>query len=82
MEPEVPLTGIGFHQKRAEDDLLSKMARSAKKINSIKLKADWQIMKQLKIQNKIKLLNLERRGKQRNDPPLFREPLIVNLKTI
>jgi hypothetical protein len=37
------------------------MASSAKKINTIKAKADWQIMKQIKIQNKIKLLNLGRK---------------------
>jgi len=79
-EPEVPLTGIGFYQKRAEEELLSKMARSAKKINSMKLKADWQIMKQIKIQNKIKLLKLGRM--QQQDSPLISEPLIVNLKTI
>jgi len=39
----------GMPKTKVQEDLIMKMARSAQKIENIKLRADWHIMKQMKI---------------------------------
>ena len=54
-EPEIPVTGYSYHNFQNEGKILMRAARSAQKINRLKIMADASLSQHINRQNAIKI---------------------------